>query len=50
MIPTPKVAKVEPRCAACKGTEGLIGRAPRYVCVSCVRIRVRLMDIPRAPR
>ena len=41
----PEVRKVEPRCAECKGTEGLIGHGPRYVCVSCVRIKVRLNDI-----
>ena len=48
MIPTPKVARVvERRCAECKGTDALIGHGPRYVCVSCVRIKVRLTDIAR---
>ena len=47
MIPTPTVRKVRRHCAECAGTEALIGHGPRYVCVSCVRIKVRLNEIAR---
>jgi hypothetical protein len=45
----PVVRKVEPSCAECKGTEGLIGHGPRYVCTSCVRIHVRLEQVSQRP-
>jgi hypothetical protein len=48
----PVVRKVAPACAECKGTDGLIGRAPRYVCVACVRECLALpkdVETPKVP-